>query len=158
MGLQEPGGALMGTVQSPTLPQGDTLPYALAGAVPTATGSGWAMLLPPVFSVAALGTLATGTTTLNWAQFNFYTFTAYGGAFTIAFTNVTVGQQIQLYVTGAGSAAATWPSTISWVGLSGAAPPVVGTTPILTGATVYLTITCTALGASPTFVGTYITS
>ncbi len=157
MQLQLPPGTLMGTAQAAgTVPAGlgDILPFTLAGAVPTATGAGWAMQLPPVYSVSALGTLATGTTTLNWAAYNYFTLTAYGGAFTLAFSNVSVGQQIQLFVTGAGSAAATWPSGITWIGLT-SAPAASSSAPVLTANTVLITLTCTAAN---TFVGSYITS
>ena len=56
MQLQETPGAQMGTIAGSTTPMGDTLPFAAAGTVPTATGSGWAMLpagASPVVSVSA---------------------------------------------------------------------------------------------------------
>lgn len=56
MGLQEPFGSQMGVVQTPTMPLGDTLAFATAGTIPTATGSGWTMLPTgdaPVVSVSA---------------------------------------------------------------------------------------------------------
>ena len=85
MNLQNPPGVPMGTVQTPgAVPPvaGDTLPYAIAGTIPMANGAGWQMV--PIFSVQALGTLATGTTTFNCALYNFFTLTCYGGSMTFA--------------------------------------------------------------------------
>jgi len=157
MGLQEPFGAQMGTVQGTTTPQGDTLPFAQAGTVPTATGSGWTMSPMPTFQVLALGTLPTGTTTLNWAQASLFTFTAYAGTFTLAFSGMQLGQQIQILATGNASATATWPASgITWAGVI-TGPALSNAAPLLTTAVAYvITLTCTAVGSSPTFVGQYI--
>jgi len=148
----------MGTVQSVGLVPatlGDTLPFTVAGTVPTATGTGWAMVLAPVNSVLAMGTLATGTTTFNWGLYNYFTLTCYGGSMTFAFSNVTPGQSITMAITGAGSAAVTWPGTFSWVGVI-ATPAVSAAAPVLTGAVLtVVNITCTSLG---NYIGEYITS
>ena len=157
MGLQEPGGSQMGTVQSSTTPLGDTLPYTLDNGVPMATGTGWQIGLTPAYSVAALGTLATGTTTLNCSLFNYFTFTCYGGAMTLAFGNIQIGQSIKLLITSAASAAITWPGSFTWVGIL-IAPAVSNSAPVLTSGgpnVTEVTITCTSIG---NYVGVYITN
>ncbi len=151
-GANVPGGAVMGQLITPNTPGGDTLPFSPTGAVPTATGSGWQMSLPPNFQVQALGTLATGTTTLNCGVANYFTLTAYGGSFTLALANAYVGQMIAVQITGAGSAAATWPSTMTWIGSGSAAAPT------LTANTTLVFLIVTALGASPTYTGFYLTN
>ena len=50
-------------------------------------GRYWQASTCPGYVVSQLGTLATGTTILDWPQAGLYTFTAYGGAFTLSFTN-----------------------------------------------------------------------
>src|SRR5208337_3723494 len=97
MGLQEPGGSQMGVIQSPSTPAGDTLPYS-AGMSPVGTGAGWLMMPDGQGLPIALGTLATGTTNLNCALYNYFSFTCYGGAMTLVFQNMLVGQQIQLLI------------------------------------------------------------
>ena len=155
MGLQEPGGSQMGVIQSPSTPAGDTLPYS-AGMSPVGTGAGWLMMPDGQGLPIALGTLATGTTNLNCALYNYFSFTCYGGAMTLVFQNMLVGQQIQLLITGAGSAAITWPSTVAWVGV-GSATDGVHVAPTVTSLTTWVMVTCTALGTSPTYTGIYIT-
>ena len=146
----------MGTVQTTGVlpaPNADILPFALAGSVPMANGAGWQMNLMPVFSVSALGTLATGTTTFNWAQYNYFTLTCYGGAMTFAFSNVTPGQMIKLLITGAASAAVTWPTTFTWIGIT-SAPAVSASAPVLTAVQqTEVEIVCTSAG---NYVGKYI--
>ncbi len=154
MGLQEPFGAQMGVVQGTTTPTGDTLPFGVPGLVPTATGLGWLMM--PGSGFVALGTLATGTTQLNCAVANYFTFTCYGGAMTLLPVNMLLGQTIVLWITGAGSAAITWPGTTSWVGV-GSATDGVHVAPTVTSLTTVVALTCTAIGASPTYNGFYIT-
>jgi len=148
------GGQQMGVLITPTNPGGDTLPFAVANTVPMATGASWMMQLLPCYNVLALGTLATGTTTFNWAASNYYTLTCYAGAMTFAFSNVQPGQSIRMFITGAGSAAITWPSTFTWIGLT-AAPAASAVAPVVTSATVLVDITCTTLG---NYIGSYITS
>ena len=148
----------MGTTQSvgvvPPTP-GDILPFSQAGAVPTATGSGWIMQLGPTYSVQAMGTLATGTTTFNWGQYNLFTLTCYGGAMTFAFANVAVGQSVTLAITGAASAAVTWPTTFQWCGVI-ATPAVSASAPVLTSAVLtVVNITCISPG---NYIGEYVTS
>ncbi len=157
MQLAETPGSQMGVVQGTTAPLGDTLPYTLDNAVPMATGTGWQMGLTPAYSVAALGTLATGTTTLNCSLFNYFTFTCYGGAMTLVFGNIQIGQSIKLLITSAVSAAVTWPGTFTWIGVV-IAPAVANVAPVLTSAgpnVTEVTITCTSAG---NYVGFYITN
>ncbi len=156
--LAETPGSPMGVVQStgvaPATP-GDTLPYTLAGAVPTATGAGWASQLTPITNPVSLGTLtgSGATTTLNWAANNFFIFTAPASAFTLAFSNVTVGQTITIIATGVASGVPTWPTVSPWIGVI-ATPAVSASAPALASAAVWwITITCTAAGV---YAGTYI--
>ena len=145
----------MGIVQNPaSVPPtpGDTLPFSPQGLIPVSTGTGWQTV--PLSSVSALGTLATGTTTINCGLYNYFTLTCYGGAMTFAFANIQVGQTIEMFITGAGSAAITWPGTFSWIGLT-ATPAASSSAPVVTAATVLVAITCTSVG---NYVGSYITS
>jgi len=113
-------------------------------------------------AISALGTLVTGTNIIDWTTAGYFTSTAYGGAFTLSFTNASnvltpsLGQTIVLVITGAGSASATWPSTISWVGV-GASGSGVHAAPTLTSVTTIVYLTCTGVGASPTYTGLYVT-
>ncbi len=146
----------MGTVQNPaSVPptSGDTLPYSPQGLIPISTGTGWQTV--PIASVSALGTLPTGTTTFNCGLYNFFTLTCYGGTMTFAFSNVQVGQVITLAITGASSAAVTWPGTFSWCGII-ATPAVSASAPVLTAAVLTMvSVTCTSPG---NYIGEYITS
>jgi len=66
-----------------------------------------------------------GTTTLDWSQGSYFTWTPYGGSCTLAISNAIVGQIVLVRITAAGSASVTWPSTTTWyTGSSGAAPTV----------------------------------
>lgn len=136
---------------------------APVGSSVISNGASWQSSTTPGYVIKALGTLATGTTILDWTQAGLFTFTAYGGAFTLSFTNAAgvftplVGQALEIYITGAGSAAATWPTTITWVGSVAAGG---GTTsaPVLSANNTSITLVCLTGGASPTFLGTFITS
>ena len=146
----------MGTVQNPAVTPttpGDTLPFSPQGLIPVSTGTGWTTV--PLASVVALGTLATGTTTFNCGLYNLFTLTCYGGAMTFAFSNIQVGQTITLAITGAASAAVTWPGTFSWCGIV-ATPAVSASAPVLTSAVLTMVaVTCTSVG---NYIGEYITS
>jgi len=135
------------------------------------TGRNW-VATPGCFNgaLSALGTLATGTTNLDWTQAGIFTFTCYGGTMTLQFATTatsalaaasqilspSIGQTIMLVITGAGSAAITWPSTISWVGV-GTATDGVHTAPTVTSVTTVVYLTCTGVGSAPTYVGFYVT-
>jgi hypothetical protein len=124
----------------------------------------WVLSTSETFVLSNLGTLATGTTILDWTQAGYFTFTAYGGSFTLSFTNAagvftpSLGQIIKIRITGAGSAAATWPSTITWVGVLASTGGTSASAPVLTANVTDVTLICTATGSAPTFDGTYITS
>ena len=121
-------------------------------------------------AVNNLGTLATGTTNIDWTAAGIYTLTCYGGAMTFQFATTataslaaasqvlspSLGQTIMLIITGAGSAAITWPTTISWVG-EGTSGAGVHTAPTVTSVTTVVYLTCTAVGSAPTYLGLYIT-
>ena len=62
---------------------------------------------------------------------------------------------ITLAITGAGSAAVTWPGTFQWCGII-ATPAVSASAPVLTTAVLTIVnITCVSLG---NYIGEYITS
>jgi len=152
------GGTVAGVaVQGVTTPgPADISPQLGFGAV--GNGKAW-VTTPGVFNgaISALGTLPTGTTILDWTQAGIYTFTAYAGSFTISFTNAgnltpSLGQTIQVVITGAGSASPTWPSSVTWVGAASASAPT------LTGNVTIVYLTCVAVGSSPTIYGFYLTN
>src|SRR5271157_3272085 len=88
------------------------LGYSVVG-----TGNHWDGTPSPHHAIAALGTLGSGTTILDWTQASYFTCTARGGAFTLSFTNASgvltpkIGNIIRMRILHAGSAAATWPGT-----------------------------------------------
>ena len=115
-------------------------------------------------AINAMGTLATGTTYFDWTSYGIFSLTCYGGAMTFSFNasstatvaSPSLGQTILLVITGAGSAAITWPSTISWIGV-GTSGAGVHAAPTVTSVTTYVLLTCTATGSAPTYTGLYIT-
>ena len=115
-------------------------------------------------AINAMGTLATGTTYFDWTSYGIFSLTCYGGAMTFSFNasstatvaSPSLGQTILLVITGAGSAAITWPATVSWIGL-GTTGSGVHAAPTVTSVTTYVLLTCTAVGSSPTYTGMYIT-
>jgi len=161
------GGTVAGVaVQGVTTPgPADISPQLGFGAV--GNGQAW-LTTPGVFngSLKALGTLLTGTTNIDWTAAGIYTFTCYGGAMTLQFATTattalaaasqvlspSLGQTICLIITGAGSAAITWPSTVTWVGAASSSAPTV------TGNVTVVYLTCTAVGSSPTYIGFYLTN
>ncbi len=66
MNLQNPPDVLMGTVISTAYPNGDTLPYATAGAFAIATGSGWEMS-SSVATAAAVQSVTIGSNHMTWS-------------------------------------------------------------------------------------------
>ena len=91
---------------------------------------------------------ATATTNLDWSQGGLFqvNYPASTLAVTFTFTNVQVGQTIQMLSTQGGTSASTvtWPSGITWVG-GGAGVPSTST-----GYVDLTTITCIAVG---TYIG-----
>ncbi len=114
---------------------------------------------------AASGAVAANN--IDWTTGGLFTINQYGGAFTVAFwttgtyanasgsqvLSAQLGQTIILYIPATGSAAITWPSTITWFGSSGSASAPTTTT---NATIVYLT--CMAVGSAPTFLGMYVTN
>ncbi len=95
-----------------------------------------------------------------------FTVTQYGGAYTLSLwttgtyanasgsqvLSMQPGQTIAIYLPAVGSAAITWPSTITWIGSASASAPTTTTNATL----VYLT--CLTNGSSPTFLGFFLTN
>lgn len=141
---------LNGTASSATVPADESAPL---GYMPGSNGQSWVALPGPTMAINALGALTAAGATLDWSQYAYYSFTAYGGAFTLAFSNVTIGQMIRIRITAAGSADCTWPSTIAWVGTAhGGAGAAVK--PVQTTYASDVTIVCTGLN---TYDGTFTT-
>ena len=105
--------------------------------------------------VSALGTaVATATASLvvDWTTAGYFTVTAYGGGWTITFNNAagvltpSIGQLIYINITHAASSAITWPSTITWISASSAAPTT-------TTNNCLVALLCTQTGSAPTYIG-----
>ena len=137
----------------------------------SAVGNGRNWVATPGSFNAALQTItaasgAVAANNIDWTTGGFFTVTQYAGAFTIAFwttatyanasgsqvLSASLGQTIAIYIPATGSAAITWPSTITWMGSGSASAPTTTTNATL----IYLT--CTAVGASPTYIGFYLTN
>ena len=100
------------------------------------------------YIVTPLGTAvatATAKMLVDWSAGGYFQVTAYGGGWTITFTNAAgvltpmVGQKVLINITHAGSSAITWPSTITWFTASSAAPTT-------TTNNVIVALVCTGLG------------
>lgn len=123
------------------------------GFMPGSNGQSWIALPGPIMAIQAIGALTIAGATLDWSKYAYYSFTAYGGAFTLAFSNVTIGQMIRIRITAATSADCTWPSTIAWVGTAhGGAGAAVK--PVQTTYASDVTIVCTG---QDTYDGTFTT-
>ncbi len=152
-----------GTVQAPA----DETP--LLGLSAVGNGRNW-VSTPGSFNAAlATITAASGSNVANnidWTAAGFFTITQYAGAYTLTFATTataaltaanqvgsfSLGQTIAIWIPAVGSAAITWPSTITWVTSAAATAPTTTTN----GTLVYLT--CTAVGSAPTFIGFYLTN
>ena len=143
---------LNGAISTVNTPADESAP---AGFMPSSNGKSWVALPGPASAIKALGTaVATATSSLlvDWTVASFFTCTAYGGGWTITFTTAagvytpSVGQIIRIQVTGAGSSAITFPSTITWITASAAAPTCGTNSQVIA-------IICTATGSSPTYIG-----
>lgn len=143
---------LNGAASTVSTPADEAAP---AGFMPSANGKGWIALPGPASAISALGTaVATATSSLlvDWTTASFFTCTAYGGGWTVTFTNAagtltpTVGQVIRIYIAHAGSSAITWPSTVTWITASAAAPACATYNMVVA-------LICTATGSAPTYVG-----
>jgi|SRR5271157_2010058 len=168
---------LANTVTSSAV-QGVTVPAAaddnpLQGFSAVGTGSNW-VGTPGSFNAAlsALGTPTAGTVVnLDWTAAGLFTMTMpSSGTSTFQFATTataalaaakqvasfSLGQTIQIVITGTGGVTVAWPTTISWVGV-GTATDGVHAAPTLTSVTTVIYLTCTGVGTSPTFIGFYIT-
>jgi hypothetical protein len=108
------------TVSTPA----DTL--APLGFAVVSNGESWVGRPGPNSVINAVATPGSGgTSTFDWSQGSYFTWTPYGGACTLAFTNAQVGQEVILRITAASSANPTWPTTLTWyTGSSGTAPTI----------------------------------
>jgi hypothetical protein len=142
---------LNGTASSATMPADEAAPL---GYMPGSNGQSWVALPGPIMAINALGALTATGATLDWSSSAYYSFTAYAGAFSLVFSNVTIGQMIRIRITAASNAACTWSgSTISWVGTAhGGAGS--ASAPVLTTYANDITLVCTGLN---TYDGTYTT-
>ncbi len=154
--------------------QGNTVQAAaddnpLLGFGAVGTGRNW-VGTPGSFNAAIVAiAAASGSNVANnidWTVGGFFNVTQYAGAYTITFATTataanaaasqvlspSVGQTISIYLPAVGSAAITWPSTITWVGSGSASAPTTTTNATL----VYLT--CLTTGSAPTYVGFYLTN
>ena len=109
----------MGTVQSPTYPNGDTLPYAPGNQVPVSTGAGWTMQPSYCGSVNATSTV-TNSTNIDFTTGTIfqYTLTTAQTWFPL-FANQTNGQTVRIITKQPAGAAWTyvvWPAGITFVG------------------------------------------
>ncbi|MGZ3353289.1 MAG: hypothetical protein ACXVB2_00275 [Isosphaeraceae bacterium] len=143
---------LNGATSTVNTPADESAP---AGFMPSSNGKSWIALPGPASAISALGTAvatATRSLTVDWTTASFFTVTAFGGGWTITFTNAagvltpSVGQTIRIQVTGASSSAITFPSTITWITASAAAPTCATNSQVIA-------IICTATGSSPTYIG-----
>ena len=125
--------------------QGNTVPAAaddnpILGYSGVGNGRNW-IATPGSFNAAIVPitavTGAAAANNLDWTLGGFFNVTQYGGAYTLSFwTTATyanptgsqvlsaqVGQTIAIYLPAVGSAAITWPSTITWIGSASASGP-----------------------------------
>jgi hypothetical protein len=130
----------------------------------------WTASPSPNFAISALGTLTT-TGNIDWSAAGYFSFTTTSGdnlTLTFATTataalaasaqvnSFTVGQMIKIRVTGAGTPTITWPSTVTWVGIT-ATPTVSASAPlVVNGSQIDITLVCTLAGSAPTFDGLYV--
>ena len=143
---------LNGTTSTVSTPADESAP---AGFMPSSNGKSWVALPGPAAAISALGTAvatATSSLTVDWSVASFFTCTAYGGGWTISFKNAAgtltpaVGQIIRIQITHAGSSAITWPSTVTWITASAAAPACATYDMVVA-------LICTATGSAPTYIG-----
>ncbi len=130
---------------------------------------------PGSFNAAIVAiTAASGSNVANnidWTQGGLFNVTQYGGAYTITFATTataslaaasqvlspSVGQTIAIYLPAVGSAAITWPTTITWFGI-GVSGSCVATAPTTTTNATLIYITCLTTGSSPTYLAFYFTN
>ena len=108
----------------------------------------WVLNPGEAYQITPLGTaVATATSKLlvDWSLGGYFQVTAYGGGWTITFTNAAgvltpmIGQKVLINITKASSSAITWPTTITWFTASSAAPTTTTNNAIVA-------LVCTGLG------------
>ncbi len=148
------------TVQDPA----DTSPSTGMGV--TGANGKWVLDPGQSFVISALGTVTTAAN-LDWTQAGYFSLTltgsdtcvvTFGTGSSTGALSASLGQMIKIRLTGASSAAVTWPSTITWVGLLTGTSGASASAPTVSAANVIdITLVCTATGSAPTYDGTYIT-
>jgi hypothetical protein len=139
------------------------------GFSPAGMGGWWTALPSPNFAVSALGVLgATGN--IDWSAAGYFSFTTTSGTnLTLTFATTAtaalaaasqvnsfqLGQVIFIRVTGAGTPTITWPSTVTWVGVT--ATPTTSASAPLVHTQNFIALVCTGTGSAPTFDGFYVT-
>ncbi len=120
----------------------------------------------PNYVISAVGTVTTAAN-LDWTQAGYFSLTLTGSdtcviTFGIGSSSgalsASLGQAIKIRLTGAASAAITWPSTITGVGVLASTGGTSGSAPTIAANTYDITLVCTQTGSAPTFDGTYVTS
>ncbi len=155
---------LANTVTSAAV-QGATVPAAaddnpLLGLGVVGTGRNWVSTPSPNYVLSAIGTVTTAVN-IDWTAAGYFTLTltatdtcvmTFGIGSSSGSLSASLGQSIKIAITGASTAAITWPSTITWIGSGSASAPTV------TGNVTVVELVCTGVGSSPTFNATYLTS
>ena len=137
-----------------------------AGMSLSSNGRGWVLNAGESFVVAALGTV-TNAANLDWTQGGYFSLTltasttcviTFGTGSATGPLSPSLGQLVKIRLTGAASAAITWPSTINWLGVLTSTGGTSHAAPTIAALTYDITLVCTNTGSAPTFDGTYITS
>ncbi len=148
------------TVQDPA----DTSPSV--GLSVVGNGRYWSASPSPNYVISALGTVTTAVN-IDWTSAGYFSLTLTGSDTCVMMFGIgsstgalsaSLGQVIKIRLTGAASAAITWPSTITWVGVLASTGGASGSAPTIAANTYDITLVCTQTGSAPTFDGTYITS
>jgi len=142
---------------------------APVGWSPVGGGGYWMANPSPNFAYSALGVLgATGN--IDWSVAGYFSFTTTTGTnLTLTFATTAtsalaaaaqvpsydLGQMIFIRVTGAGTPTITWPSTVTWVGVT--ATPTTSASAPLVHTQNFIALICTGTGSAPTFDGFYVT-
>ena len=85
--------------------------YTITGTI-TGVTAPWLAMAADDYTPSSPGTLA-----INWALADSFTASAFSGSTTISFSNVTVGQKIDL-ILGSNGQTVTWPSGMTGVGFT----------------------------------------
>jgi hypothetical protein len=108
------------------------------GFMPASNGQSWVGIPGPAMALVTLANgTSSGTTTMDWSQGGYFTWTPYGGACSLVVSNAIVGQMVLIKVLHVSSANITWPVTTTWYTGSS------GTKPDDTGKDAVVAIVCT---------------